>query len=311
MPTDTAVLDADTAEFEEDTADEVEDLSPETEGLDDSPETDVEETPETDDEGDEPDFALMTPEEIKAYLDERVAAARRDVEARTRESERRKAETAAQQVREDEQQRAASATRARADADMKGGLARDVEAGIKEVVDASFEKGEYVGINPDWLRVVVTRAAGVAAYAEVSAQEEEAKRLLAERFPSYRQSAEVSEQVRKAAASNDAAAVVAARLAVITEAVREQLETETEAKVKARMATEQKTKATQAQGARRTNPDASPTPVSGASTAGAGRLTFDRLRRMSTEELLAYEQRPGGKETVQRVLKEAAAKGSR
>lgn len=298
----TADLEAETAIAPDDAAISVDDMEmPETDAAA-LPENDAEETPET---GDGPDFSQMTPEEIREYIRQETARAARDAEARARESERRKREAELERVREEESRRALEARLSQAEADRRGLLARDIAAGIGAIVEKSLEDGKAYGVNQQWIEAVVQRMAAMTAYDQLEAQAEVERKLIKDSFPGYRPSQEIADLLSAAERSGSPEHIVLARHKMLVEAVRESLRAEVEEEMRAKIKEEQKVAAAQAQARQRTDARQHPSQVAG---AASGRLTPEALRKMSVQDIIEFEKRPGGREEINRLLREMSSR---
>lgn len=296
MAEDTAVLDPATAEGGETPP---ADVLPET-GTPPSPETAVEETPETGEAtGDQEDaspWAGKTPEEIEAELTKRV----KDAEARARESERRKhqdeltkreaeTKTAAEIAAREAQVKAASEVR---QTHAVRSLAQIV-AKAKEGWEGGMETLDVEALGKLAAALDYAAAATVPDVARALSQA-----YLAEKFPGFRASAEVNDRFLTAQRKGDVAGMHAATFDAVAEAIRERdLPEMTEKRlaeiVAERAEKEAAAKAAEADKQRKSAPGASTVSGVGAGTSRGNRDVIASDDTSLADKLAAFQAEHG------------------
>lgn len=268
---------------------------------DEAPEPDGLATTETE-QGEETDSADpydgKTPEEIRALVAGELERARKDERAKAGESFRQQLEAANLRAQAEANERTYTANRQRADAVLRGQVTQHLTAAVQAAFDAGKDQVDHGAVR--MAAAAVHQAAlhtGHEAYSNALTQ------LLHSGFPEYKASPHLIAQRDEAVRAYDAVGMAQANMALMYEALAQQLTPQLRAQVAAELAKADKGAAATAAARTATTAKApAPTPGRGAGTSRS--MTLAEIEAMPTSDWLAMPKEQRG-----RLLADAHKKG--
>ena len=271
-----------------------------------TPETGSElQAPEHEAEEASPETEDYTPPQSKEELEALIEAARKDADARARESERRRHETELATAQERQQAAAYQADLQRAQSVRREGLGSNLQSfadGIRQFIESSpefKEKGELpanVAVTPEYLQWFASQVDEPMFMSHYEARKRGMDEWVKRNHPSYRPSQSITDTREKAYAARDWGRVVASEMTLMEEAITEKLSPTLRTELSTKLEEERKAKEAEAAAkARLTAPRA--TTISGGRASRPGDVddVLKNAHPLSKEYAAAFETKHGFK----------------